>query len=335
LFFFLFFEGTELLNFDPLFLTLVQINAKINNKVANKQPEKTMKILITGGSGLLGQYLNIELSKKNQILTQYFSNTGNCPFYNSVRFSITDYTAFEKIFSSFMPDVVVHAAAISNAEKADSVPARTVYEINVNATKRIAELCAENNARMIYLSTDLVYAGDRGSFLKENAKLMPVSLYAETKLMGELKVRETFENYIILREALLFGFGLNHARNNFHLTYESLASNKLVRLFVDQFRSPISLKDASGMISRLIEKGVSGETFNFGGRERLSRYELGEIICEETGFDKNLLAGITMEEAGLIYKVADVSLNTAGLKSAGVEAQSVRESIRELLFERI
>ena len=156
-----------------------------------------MKIFITGGSGLLGQYLNIEMSKKHEILTQYKSNIGNCGNFNNVKFLITDYDKLEEVFIEFKPEVVIHTAAVSNAEKADVLPADVVYEINVNAASKLAELCSRYNSKLVYLSTDLVYAGYRGSMLKEDAKLIPISLYAETKLMGERKIQETFGNYII------------------------------------------------------------------------------------------------------------------------------------------
>jgi dTDP-4-dehydrorhamnose reductase len=51
--------------------------------------------------------------------------------------------------------------------------------------------------------------------LNEESKLIPVSLYAETKLMGEIKIKETFDNYLILRIALLYGFGLGKKKNHF------------------------------------------------------------------------------------------------------------------------
>ena len=77
--------------------------------------------------------------------------------------------------------------------------------------------------------------------------------------------------------------------------------------------------------------GIKGEIINLGGNERLSRYELGEILCEEAGLDKNLLVGKTMDESGIDYKVADVSLNTDKLKSYDINPKSVREAIREIL----
>ncbi|OGV04695.1 MAG: NAD(P)-dependent oxidoreductase [Ignavibacteria bacterium RIFOXYA2_FULL_37_17] len=294
-----------------------------------------MKIFITGGSGLLGQYLNLELNRKHDILTQYQTNIGNCKDFNSVQVSITDQTKLTEIFNSFKPDVVVHTAAVSNPEKADKLSADVVYNINVNATKNLAELCAKNNSKLIYLSTDLVYAGYRGSMLKEDAKLIPLSLYAETKLMGEIKIQETFNNYLILREALLIGFGLNHTRNNFHLMFDNLRNGREVILFTDQFRTPLSLIDSARMIGELIEKNISGEVLNLGGSERLSRYELGEMVCELGGFNKNLLVKRTMEETDLVYKVADVSLSTEKLNSYGVYLKNIKDSIQEILSKRI
>lgn len=290
-----------------------------------------MKIFITGGSGTLGQYLNLALSGKHEILTQYNSNIGNCGSFNSVKLAIENYGEVEKVFSSFRPNVVIHTASVSNAEKADQLAADLVYEINVNATQYLAELCDRNKAKLIYTSSDLVYAGYRGSMLKEDSKLIPVSLYAETKLMGEVKIQQTFGNYVILRMALMFGLGLNHSRNHFHFMFDELRKGNAVKLFTDQFRTPLALKDTARMISELVEKNITGELIDFGGSERLSRYELGEILCEEAGFDKNLLIATTMDSMGVLYKVADVSMNTDKLNSCGIKSRTVRESIRDIV----
>jgi dTDP-4-dehydrorhamnose reductase len=293
-----------------------------------------MKIFITGGSGMLGQYLNIELSKNHDILTQYNLNPGNCGDYNSVQLKITDYSKLETVFNEFKPDAVIHALAVSTPEKADESSAGNVYDVNVFATKKIAELCQHYNSKLIYTSTDLVYAGYRGSYLNEESKLIPVSLYAETKLMGEVKIRETFDNYIILRVSLQIGFGLNHSINNFHKLYESIKKGHPFKLFTDQFRTPLALHESSKMIAEIVEKNISGEIFNLAGDERVSRFELGGILCEEAGFDKNLLVPSTMDEAGAAYKVADVSLNIDKLKSIGIKPSGLRESVREIILQR-
>jgi len=292
-----------------------------------------MKIFITGGSGILGQYLNNELSQKHEILTQFRTYEGNCRNFNFARLSITEYDKIDEIFRSFKPDIVIHTAAVSSPEKADELPAQTVYDINVNSTKKIAEFCEKYKSRLFYISTDLVYAGYRGSMLTENSKLIPISIYAETKLMGEVKIEETFEDYIILRESLLIGFGLNHARNNFHMMYENLKNGIPVKLFTDQFRTPLALKDSARMIGDLINKNVSNEIFNLGGSERISRSEIGEIVCDITGFDKNLIIKTTMDEVGIPYKVHDVSLSIEKLNAFDIKPLSLHNSIHNIIAQ--
>ncbi|MEW6652169.1 MAG: NAD(P)-dependent oxidoreductase [Bacteroidota bacterium] len=293
-----------------------------------------MKIFITGGSGLIGQYLNAELSQAHDILTQYNSHTGNCENFNSVKISIADYDALAKVFKTFKPDWVIHTAAISNAEKADSLSADLVYEINVTASERLAELCRKNKTKLIYTSSDLVYAGYRGSLLTEDAKLIPISLYAETKLMGEVKIRKLLQNHLILRTALQFGFGINHSRSHFQFVYEELKAGRKVKLFADQYRSALSLQETARMIAELIKKEVNGVTLNFGGEQRVSRYDLGKAICSYCGFDEKLLEPVTMEGVNAMYKVPDVSMNINKLKQIGILPKPFLVSVEEVLRGR-
>jgi len=290
-----------------------------------------MKILITGGSGLLGQYLNLFLSNEYTILTLFSSNVGNCKDYNSLKLNICDYPVLVKVFQDFHPDIVIHTAAISHPVLPEGVSSKDVYDLNVNATKNIAVLCDKFNSKLIYTSTDLVYAGYRGSMLKEDAKLIPVSLYAETKLMGEIKIEQTFDNYVIFRTALLFGFGLSHSKNHFHQMFLDLQQGKPVKLFTDQFRTPLSLIEASIIINELANTDIKSEIINFGGLERVSRYELGERLCEIAKFDNNLLTKIKMDDVPGLQKVEDVSMNIDKLQSFGIRQKNLDEMILEIL----
>lgn len=290
-----------------------------------------MKILITGGSGLLGQYLNLAISANQHILTFYSSNTGNCTGFNSIKIDLLDISELNIVFTDFKPDIVIHTAAISHPILPEGTSPKHVYDLNVTATKNIAELCEKFNSKLIYTSTDLVYAGYRGSMLNEDAKLIPVSLYAETKLMGEIKIQQTFDNFIILRTALLFGFGLTHSKNHFQKMYYDLQSGKQVKLFTDQFRTPLSLLEASRIINELLNVDIKSEIINFGGPERISRYDLGEKLCEIAKLDKNLLTKIKMDDVPELAKVEDVSMNTDKLQSYGIK----QKSLDEMIFESI
>lgn len=289
------------------------------------------RLLLTGGSGLLGQYINIAAAKFFKLLTLFENNIGNCNKFNNTKADINNYKLIKEIFSSFKPDIVIHTAAITNPILQHGQSPKDYYETNVKSTKNIAELCQKNNARLIYISTDLVYAGYRGSMLKEDAKLIPVSLYAETKLMGELKIKETFENFLILRTALLYGFGLNHSRCHFQKMNEALKNGNPVNLFTDQFRTPIELSETSKIIIHLAQMDSVSETINLGGAERVSRFELGEILCSIAGYDKSLLQKITLDDIPELPKVEDVSLNTNKLQSLGIKQKSIEESIFKLI----
>ncbi|NWG28936.1 MAG: NAD(P)-dependent oxidoreductase [Ignavibacteriaceae bacterium] len=289
------------------------------------------KVLITGGSGLLGQYLNISASQKFNIFTTYKNNPGNCKEFPNSKVDILNEYELSELFQKVRPQVVIHSAAITNPLPKENQSSKEYFDTNVTATKSIAQLCENYRSKLIYISTDLVYAGYRGSFLKEDAKLIPATLYAETKLVGEMKVKESTENYLILRTALLYGFGLNHSRSHFQFIYDELKNNRPVKLFIDQFRTPISLKDSANIIADLVELDINEETINLGGIERVSRYELGEILCSIAGFDKSLLQKITMDEIPNFPKVADVSLNTEKLQALGLRPATIEENIREII----
>jgi len=290
-----------------------------------------MKILITGGSGFLGQYLNLELSKHHNILTLYHQSARNCSQFNSKKIDIGNNAALRQIFEAFKPEVVVHTASISTPQKAEAIPTKIVYETNVIATESIAGLCAQYSSKLIYTSTDLVYAGYRGSNLTEDAKLIPITLYAETKLMGEEKIKSTFDNYVILRTALMFGFGLYGATCFFHQMYDKLKAGETVKVFYDQFRSPLSVIEAARIIGLICESDISAKIINFGGSVRLSRYELAEMLCKTAGFDETRLGKISMCDIPNLPHVADVSMNIEKLQSYGITLMSTEEAIREVI----
>ncbi|MBT8377826.1 MAG: SDR family oxidoreductase [Ignavibacteria bacterium] len=289
------------------------------------------KLLITGGSGLLGQHLNLESSEKVKFHTIYSNNIGNCNQFSSSKININNKHELKNIFNIFNPDVVIHAAAITNPVPFQDQSSREYFETNVSATKSIGELCELHNSKLVYISTDLVYAGYRGPFHTENGKLIPATLYAETKLIGEEKVRQTCDNYLIFRTSLLYGIGLHHARCHFQTMVENFKTSKPVKLFTDQFRTPVSLKDSSKIIFNLAETDLKAETINLGGTERVSRFELGEILCSVAKFDKNLIEKITMDDIPSFPQVEDVSLKIEKLQSFGFVPRSIEENTAEII----
>jgi dTDP-4-dehydrorhamnose reductase len=290
-----------------------------------------MKILITGGSGLLGQYLNVSLSQSHDILTIYNSHVGNCSSFNSQKINLRNQYELKKVFNDYKPQVVLHSAAITSTLLDNKYSLADYFKTNVEVTELIAKLSSLYKSKLIYISTDLVYDGNRGSFLTEEAKLNPISPYAESKLIGEEKVKEFSENYNILRLALLIGFGLNHSVSHFQTLYKNLMEHKPVYLFTDQFRTPISLLEASLVIKRIIEIDIPNGVYNLGGNERISRFQIGEMLAEKIEADKSLLVPTSLSDNPIVPNVKDVSMSNDKLTAIGIKINPLEKMIDDII----
>jgi dTDP-4-dehydrorhamnose reductase len=302
------------------------------------------KILITGGSGMLGEYLNVFLSKENEILTTYNNNEGNCLSFNSRKIDLTDFVQVEAMVREFKPNVIVHTAAISRTDLCDKMPYEEVYKINSELPQFLGELSNSISAKLIYTSTDLIYDGEQGELLNEDAKVNPITVYAETKYEGEVLIKSIAKDYIILRQALMYGFSLSKASNYFQTMYDNFKEGRKTKLFYDQYRTPMSVIDSARLITKLCDVKVSNVTLNWGGAERVNRVELAEALCEimqeshrtetpagEKGFDKSLIEPISMDDIVNIKKVKDVSMSTEKIQKLGLMPVGVREGLREML----
>ena len=149
--------------------------------------------------------------------------------------------------------------------------------------------------------------------------------------MGEEKIKAASHDYVILRTGLLYGFGSYGSTNYFNYMYHNLKNKKLIKLFYDQYRTPLSLWEAAGIISKLLRLNIKNEILNFGGKERVSRLEFGERLCKIAGLDSSLLQRISMYDAPDVPDAADVSMNTDKLQSMNITLKNVDESLIEIM----
>lgn len=292
-----------------------------------------MKIIITGGSGLLGQYLNIYLNREHSILTVYNNSVGNCTEYNSLKTDLNNTYYLSEVIKEFRPDILIHTAAVSRPEECDKLSYEYVIKINYNLTKLLSEYCNKIKCRLIFTSTDLVYDGDTNKIQDESSIPKPVSLYAQTKLDSENFIRENCNDYLILRTSLLYGIGLNGSSCNFHNMLISFKKGEKVRLFYDQYRTPLSLHNSAEIIDEIAKSDIKNVTMNFGGSERISRSELGEMVCRKFNFDLDLIEKTSLKESVTKNKVIDVSMNTDMLRSFGFSQMSIEESLEKIQSE--
>ena len=140
-----------------------------------------VRILLTGGTGLLG----IELLKLGADLIA--PGRGDL--------DITDASAVATYVSELSPNVIIHAAAVTNNRDIEADPSEAL-DVNIKGTVNLAQACLGLQTRLVYISSDYVYKGDRGNY-SESDEVLPSNLYAWTKLAGAAAVRAVTDHLII------------------------------------------------------------------------------------------------------------------------------------------
>jgi dTDP-4-dehydrorhamnose reductase len=140
-----------------------------------------VKILLTGGSGLLGTEL---LKLGTRMLSP-----------SSKNLDIRDASVVAAYVADAAPDIILHAAAATNNRDIEADPSEAL-DVNIKGTANIARACLGTEIRLVYVSTDYVYKGDRGNYAEAD-ELLPSNLYAWTKLAGEAAVRAVPDHLII------------------------------------------------------------------------------------------------------------------------------------------
>jgi dTDP-4-dehydrorhamnose reductase len=144
-----------------------------------------MKILITGGSGLLGSYLVKILKKDHEVIA---------PLHKHL--DIANYSLLCETIHSYKPDLVIHCAAIAKFAIAEDKPIDTI-NTNIIGTSNIARLCISYNIRMVYISTSHVFDGIEGNY-KSTDKVNPLTKYSKSKVAGEMATL-IHENSLVIR----------------------------------------------------------------------------------------------------------------------------------------
>jgi len=256
--------------------------------------QKYSKLLITGGSGFLGWNLAKAAAPFYEVYFTYGQHAISIDECEDYRVDLQNRSEIENLIEDIQPEVLIHTAALANTdvcEKRRSI----AYDINVAATRRLAEHAEDLGCRFIYISTDLVFDGKKGNYT-ETDRPTPFNYYGETKLLGEETVADTSTDYAIVRMALIYGVG-----NGIHGSFtdwirEGLKKKKPVPLYTDQYRTPLFVQDGVKALLELIEKPVKNEIFHLGGAERLTRYAFGEKFADIFGYDPQYLRPTAMPE---------------------------------------
>jgi dTDP-4-dehydrorhamnose reductase len=254
-------------------------------------------LFITGSSGLLGSKIMAVAREDYNVTGQYHKTDFRMKGCQEVQLDLCDRDSVFKVIGEAEPDYLIHAAALREIDYCEQHQDEA-YAINVEATKNVRDICAEIGTKVLYVSTDIVFDGESGSY-QETSETHPLNYYAETKLEGEKLILEEADN-IVSRISFLFGWNVSERRLNF-VTWvlNQLKLGNDIDLYTDQYRNGTFMDDAARVFLMMYMRGLKG-IYHIAGKNCLNRHEMAENICEVFGYDKELLLAKSSENSDWI-----------------------------------
>ena len=253
-----------------------------------------MKVLVTGTSGQLGHDVMLELKKRGIDCLGTDRKGGENPDFKTAVLDITDTEAVDKLLHEYQPDAVIHCAAWTNVDAAESPEnVAAVRAVNVDGTENLAKACKDIDAKMIYISTDYVFDGQGTKpWQPDDKNYAPLNVYGQSKLDGEKAVANNLDKYFIVRIAWVFG------KNGKNFVKTMLGVGKThpeVRVVDDQVGTPTYTPDLSRLLVDMILTDKYGyyHATNEGGY--ISWADFTKEIFKQAGIDSKVIPVTTAE----------------------------------------
>ncbi len=281
-----------------------------------------MRVLVTGGAGMLGKTLVEQLSQKHQV--SY--TTHHTPVKSTSAKAIEcDLTRPNLNLADF--EAVVHTAAMTNVDQCQEHPEQA-YQANVMATRNIAASVA--GAHIVYISTDFVFDGVKGNYSEED-KPSPLSVYGRTKLEGE---NEVPGDGCIIRTSI-YGLGSDPQRPGMvEKVIFRLRKGEAVNGFTDQLFTPVSTRNLALFIEEILARRLGG-IFNIGSSQSYTKYEFIRTAAQIFGFDpKAVKPGLSSSANYRAPRPRDASLDTTkAQKNFNTKVWDLKKSFETIKFE--
>lgn len=225
-----------------------------------------MRIFITGAKGQLGRALQAHFEHD----AVFPADLPEC--------DILDRASLTQTVAEFKPDVVLHAAAMTDVEGCARNP-DAAYRVNALGTQNVALACQVAESAMLYISTNEVFDGQKTEPYLEFDAPNPINPYARSKLAGETIVRDLLMRFYIVRIAWLYGKGGNHFVRKVIQRADELGH---LRYVTDEIGSPTYAEDVASGIRQLVQTGAFG-VYHFVNDGIASRFDFVREILKLTG----------------------------------------------------
>ena len=246
------------------------------------------RILITGANGLLGQSL-LHANQGRFALCA----TGRGAVRSDLKgatYHVLDTTQPEDyvdVFKAFQPDVVIHAAAMTQVDDCETQPEQC-QKLNVEATAYCIAACEAVNAHLIFISTDFIFDGKEGPY-GEAALPSPLSVYDQSKAEAEAFVMKAQCPWTIARTVLVIGYVPGLSRSNIIIwARDALSRGERIKVVDDQVRSPTWSMDLAEGCLQIAKHGAQG-IYHLSGPDTMTILDLVQKVAAHGGYDASLI----------------------------------------------
>ncbi len=292
-----------------------------------KMNKKRKRLLVTGASGFLGWNICSVVHKSWDVFGVAFSNPLEVSGVNIKVVDLTDFYNLKQLFIEVAPDAVIHAAAAANTSYCQ-IKQKESHKINVDTSINIADLCMKRNIPLVFVSTDMVFDGLNAPY-KEEDPVCPVNTYGEQKVLAEEEMIKRCPEMTICRTSIMFGHHPERSKNWFQKNVESMRMRQDVQLFVDEYRTFLSVRKAvSGLL--LAIDNISG-ILHLSGDERISRYDFARIVTGVFHINNARLTPCYHRDVPVTApRAKDLSLDNNKAKTFGFNPSSIEKELEEL-----
>lgn len=254
-----------------------------------------MNVLITGATGFLGHHLSVKLLEKGHdvLATSKGENRLMIAGEKKVKYVSLDFTdpfAVHDVFEKYKPEIIVHAGAMTRVDDCEQQQWQA-YLTNVEGTVTLLLNAEEQKSFFIFLSTDFVFDGERGSYLEDDM-LNAVNFYGKTKAEAEDAVKEYPYDWAIVRTSLVYGRPITGKGNILSVVKEKLEKGEEYSVVDDQVRTPTFVEDLAAGIVSIIEKKSIG-IYHISGADVLTPYQMACKTADHLHLNKSLIKKVT------------------------------------------
>lgn len=297
---------------------VIGVNTYFDYLEAKKQFRgEKFTIWVTGASGFLGQKLYDILRRNFNVV-----GTSGSPNEEFTAIDLTDGQAVAAFMKLAQPDVVIHTAGIADPEECLR-DREKAYRINVKAVEYLLKACREEGKKLIHISTDYVFDGEKKEEYEINDIRKPRNYYGETKVLAEDKVKE-YADSLIVRIPILYGYNGHKDKDTFPVkVLRALQKGQDIILDNRQIRYPVLIDDVAFAIQDALDKvGIIHVTSSV----PVTKYTWAKLLAQKYGFDSSRIKEDT--NCSLQDRPAHVKLKTT---SRDYEVSDIRKGTEILL----